>query len=487
MTKFHLMKKLLFLMCLVAAFATVAEAAVSVPEALYIVGDFQKKPWTHPYLGGTDLKMTDPDGDGIFVGEFDIPADIPELQFLINANSATEIKDAGIHYGFADFGIGYIDFPLYDDIDFTVNIDKIINNFNPEGSGELFYFSNWQGGTLKIKVDWNNMTVTFKGSNQPNHPDYPAEAWLIGDFNSWRVPKGNKDNGALALGEPILGPFGITFKGKVEVPAEANEFKIYTVSSDGVSRYWVNQDKFWLTNWHNPVTNVHEVGVKQLRIEPGELVEHGWDGPFSITNWKGGTMNVNPVFLWEDHWDSVVSVWSEDAPESPFSDKPIYLITETDGGNRKIQEINAPEYSMKVEKSVEGGECTVILSTENNLYPAQENCYGLSEDAHFIDVPDDEWGPYFWTEHFVLEEGGEPFLCRFPETGVMDIYFELVTGKVTVIRRLLDGGGVEETGVDDADNAPEEYFNLNGVRVNSITHGIYIVRKGSKTRKVLVG
>lgn len=127
------------------------------------------------------------------------------------------------------------------------------------------------------------------------------------------------------------------------------------------------------------------------------------------------------------------------------------------------------------------------MSTENNLYPAQENCYGLSEDAHFIDVPDDEWGPYFWTEHFVLEEGGEPFLCRFPETGVMDIYFELVTGKVTVIRRLLDGGGVEETGVDDADNAPEEYFNLNGVRVNSITHGIYIVRKGSKTRKVLVG
>lgn len=77
-------------------------------------------------------------------------------------------------------------------------------------------------------------------------------------------------------------------------------------------------------------------------------------------------------------------------------------------------------------------------------------------------------------------------MCRFPETGVMDIYFELVTGKVTVIRRLLDGGGVEETGVDDADNAPEEYFNLHGVRVTSITRGIYIVRKGSKTRKVLV-
>ena len=155
-------------MCLVAAFATVAEAAVSVPEALYIVGTFQKKPWTQPYLGGTDLKMTDPDGDGIFVGEFDIPADIPELQFLINANSATEIKDAGIHYGFADFGLGSFDFPLYDDIDFTVNIEKIISSPN---RGNLFDFSNWQGGILKIKVDWNNMTVTFKGSNQPNHPD----------------------------------------------------------------------------------------------------------------------------------------------------------------------------------------------------------------------------------------------------------------------------------------------------------------------------
>lgn len=53
---------------------------------------------------------------------------------------------------------------------------------------------------------------------------------------------------------------------------------------------------------------------------------------------------------------------------------------------------------------------------------------------------------------------------------------------------------VEESGVisavsniaADDENAPAEYYNLQGVRVNNPAPGIYIVRRGNKVSKVLV-
>ena len=45
------------------------------------------------------------------------------------------------------------------------------------------------------------------------------------------------------------------------------------------------------------------------------------------------------------------------------------------------------------------------------------------------------------------------------------------------------------TGVNDIeadDNAPVEYFNLQGVRVDNPGHGLYIMRKGNSTSKVIL-
>ena len=44
---------------------------------------------------------------------------------------------------------------------------------------------------------------------------------------------------------------------------------------------------------------------------------------------------------------------------------------------------------------------------------------------------------------------------------------------------------VNEIGVDNAD-APVEYFNLQGVRVNNPANGLYIRRQGNDVKKVLV-
>ncbi|MDE5607322.1 MAG: phosphodiester glycosidase family protein [Muribaculaceae bacterium] len=45
--------------------------------------------------------------------------------------------------------------------------------------------------------------------------------------------------------------------------------------------------------------------------------------------------------------------------------------------------------------------------------------------------------------------------------------------------------GVEDI-IDDTDEAPAEYYNLQGIRVSNPSRGVYIVRQGDKVRKVLV-
>ena len=44
--------------------------------------------------------------------------------------------------------------------------------------------------------------------------------------------------------------------------------------------------------------------------------------------------------------------------------------------------------------------------------------------------------------------------------------------------------GIEEVGADE--NAPVEYFNLQGVRVANPEAGIYVRRQGSKVEKVYI-
>lgn len=48
-----------------------------------------------------------------------------------------------------------------------------------------------------------------------------------------------------------------------------------------------------------------------------------------------------------------------------------------------------------------------------------------------------------------------------------------------------DGAGVSEIMIDDA-NAPVEYYNLQGIKVANPEKGLYIVRQGSKTNKVVL-
>lgn len=57
-------------------------------------------------------------------------------------------------------------------------------------------------------------------------------------------------------------------------------------------------------------------------------------------------------------------------------------------------------------------------------------------------------------------------------------------GKVTIDEELFAGSGVASIAAEE--NAPVEYYNLQGIRVANPENGLYIIKQGAKTSKVLV-
>jgi hypothetical protein len=61
------------------------------------------------------------------------------------------------------------------------------------------------------------------------------------------------------------------------------------------------------------------------------------------------------------------------------------------------------------------------------------------------------------------------------------------TTRISTVTVLFEGNG---SGVGsivvDSENAPVEYYNLQGVRVANPTPGLYIVRQGTKVSKTVV-
>ncbi len=51
---------------------------------------------------------------------------------------------------------------------------------------------------------------------------------------------------------------------------------------------------------------------------------------------------------------------------------------------------------------------------------------------------------------------------------------------------LFDATAIENVTVDFDENAPVEYFNLQGVRVENPANGLYIKRQGNKVAKVIL-
>lgn len=113
------------------------------------------------------------------------------------------------------------------------------------------------------------------------------------------------------------------------------------------------------------------------------------------------------------------------------------------------------------------------MGTEFKIADADWDKYNYSLGDTVFDGSDDMWN-YNNSNNTVM---GEDF------TGIVTLTLgDASTDPVNV------KFSSEESGVDNiaADNAPAEYFNLQGVRVANPENGLYIVRQGGKVSKQLV-
>lgn len=179
----------LFLLCAMLAVAT---AAFALPEKIYITGDFTNyqdevsNPW-----------CLEPTGiPGNYSGTFDIPRKgwtyyHPTFKlYVLTPDGKTK------SYGDSESKLIY----LFSDH----NLQKTLLPSRKNGIQYVTIY-NWQGGKATFQCTYDESTdemyLTVITPGQPKAAPVIEKIWVLGDFNEWRLPSDNSDNGAVVLNQ----------------------------------------------------------------------------------------------------------------------------------------------------------------------------------------------------------------------------------------------------------------------------------------------
>ena len=158
---------------------------------------------------------------------------------------------------------------------------------------------------------------------------------------------------------------------------------------------------------------------------------------------------------------------------TPIETETLYLIGVVCGWNID----NAPACTKAAEGNVfvyegqlpEGTfRATTTKAWGTHIRPKVNNCpigsEAYSGDFTYVDEPDFNWD--------------------VKEAGNYRLTFDL--DNWTINTKRLDVSSSAQFVISNMDNVPCEYYNLNGVRVQKPSKGIYIVKQGSKVSKVII-
>lgn len=132
------------------------------------------------------------------------------------------------------------------------------------------------------------------------------------------------------------------------------------------------------------------------------------------------------------------------------------------------------------------GEGASVLCTEKDGVYTAEVDLGDSGNVEFKlagqgwsnEVAGPEDGVIVGYEPVTVSKGGKNLVTEL--TGVQTLVYDSNEMEMWFV----DDAGVDSIGVDL--NAPAVYYNLNGVRVNNPEKGVYLVKQGKKTAKVVI-
>lgn len=257
---------------------------------------------------------------------------------------------------------------------------------------------------------------------------------------------------------------------------DANNNKIYTWEGDlKVGEFKILTD---LTEGYNgltlhPLAANTPIGKEKIDNAPFACYKGGDDNKWNVTvagtyrltfNCEDCTMSSEFVKETEYEWPEV----------TPIETETLYIVgvvcswnidnalacTKAQEGNVFVYEGQLPEGAFRAtpEKSY----------SVKHIRPKVNNCpigpEGYNGDFTYVAEPDYNW--------------------NVATAGNYRLTFDL--DKWTIKAERLDVSSSAQFVTDNMDNMPREYYNLNGVRVQSPVKGVYIVKQGSKVSKVII-
>lgn len=310
---------------------------------------------------------------------------------------------------------------------------------------------NWHaaaGGNYALVFDFNNCTLKATYSRIDVQGLYLIGAATPGN---WEVADAtpmtpDADNNKI-----------YTWEGDLKV----GEFKILTDLTEGYDGLTLH-----------PLAANTPIGKDKIDNAPFACYKGGDDNKWNVAvagtyrltfNCEDCTMSSEFVKETEYQWPEV----------TPIETETLYLIGVVCGWNKD----NAPACTKAAEGNVfvyegqlpEGTfRATTTKAWGTHIRPKVNNCPIGSEayagDFTYVDEPDFNWD--------------------VKEAGNYRLTFDLDNWTINTER--LDVSSSAQFVIGNMDNVPCEYYNLNGVRVQKPSKGIYIVKQGSKVSKVII-
>ena len=317
----------------------------------------------------------------------------------------------------------------------------------PTTDGDMNWFAA-AGGNYSLVFDLNNCTLKATYSQIDVQGLYLIGAATPGN---WEVADAtpmtpDADNNKI-----------YTWEGDLKV----GEFKILTDLAEGYDGLTLH-----------PLAANTPIGKDKIDNAPFACYKGGDDNKWNVTvagtyrltfNCEDCTMSSEFIKETEYEWPAV----------TPIETETLYLIGVVCGWNPD----NAPACTKAAEGNVfvyegqlpEGTfRATTTKAWGTHIRPKVNNCPIGSEayagDFTYVDEPDFNWD--------------------VKEAGNYRLTFDL--DNWTINTKRLDVSSSAQFVISNMDNVSCEYYNLNGVRVQKPSKGIYIVKQGSKVSKVII-
>ena len=209
--------------------------------------------------------------------------------------------------------------------------------------------------------------------------------------------------------------------------------------------------------------------------KPVSLELNGWDN--NALPWKGDYTLV----ISED----LTSITATTTTPKPVGFTPIYLRGDMNGWLDGAEDATKALWQMETTDGItywfDCKDATKIAAgTAFKIADADWSAYNYS--AADVIYPIDE--PVEW--QFNVENNGIMYDEDYTGTIKIEIPAPRKNAQCTVYSTIVEHGSTAVEDITVNANAPKEYFNLQGVRVDNPENGLFIVRQGKKVSKVLV-